>query len=238
MKELISVKNLHVSYGKYEVLSDISFSINEKDYVAIIGPNGSGKTTLVKTLLNLIEPAKGQIIYKPDLNIGYLPQRIFLNDALFPATVYEVVSMGILLNGNLFSKVKKEYNEKINDILKTLGIEDLKNKKIGALSGGQQQRVLLARALVTSAKLLILDEPTSALDPLVREDFYKIIEKLNKDLGITILLISHDLSSSGKYTNKIILLNKKLLFYGDYNKFKNSNHAEFYYGDCPVHLNE
>lgn len=235
MDKIISLKNVCMAYGRYEVLSDISFDIERGDYVGLIGPNGSGKTTLVKGLLGLMDIKSGEIKKTQFANkIGYLPQRIINNDNNFPATVYEVVRTGLLRNKKEL-KSEKEIQKKVDSSLHRLGITDFKDKKIGDLSGGQQQRVLLARALVSSDSVLILDEPTSALDPSIREEFYSIVEDLNKNDGVTIILVSHDLGSSGKYTNKIVYLNRNLIFAGGYLDFINSEHIDGYLGKCPIH---
>ena len=231
MNNIITVDNLNFKYGRNEVLKNISFEVEEGDYVGIVGPNGSGKTTLIKILLGLINSYEGQIHQNiVDRNsIGYVPQKGVTNDRLFPATVKEIVITGLLSKKRGTKFYSKEDYNRVDTILNKLKIEDLKDKKIGNLSGGQQQRVLLARAMVSSPSILILDEPTSALDPEIREEFYKLLKELNKE-NVTIILVSHDILSIEKYISKILYLDKKLVFYGSYEDFRHSKEMVKYFG--------
>lgn len=238
MSEILKVENLVVKYGKHEVLSDVSFVINKSEYVGIIGPNGSGKTTLVKALLGLIPTASGRITisnhYSKQLNkidvvpgkIGYLPQKAASEDRVFPGKVKEIVATG--LTDNLKHPFSHDVDNKknIKDTLELLQISDLANQTFGSLSGGQKQRVLLARAMVDKPDILILDEPTSALDPNIRKGFYSIINNLKENTGTTILLVSHDVSTVGKYVDKILFIDRTLKFFGPYEKFLEENKNE------------
>ena len=235
MSSILTVDSLNVSYGKHRVLENISFDIKRGDYVGVVGPNGSGKTTLVKTLLGLIQAESGSIQFGNGLElsrhkIGYLPQIAITTDSLFPAKVKEIVEMGLLVQKKFPKILSKRDKEKVDHILKELSIADLKENKIGQLSGGQQQRVLLARAMVGDPEILILDEPTSALDPKIRAEFYTMIEDLNRERKVTILLVSHDIGSIGQYTNKMLYLDHRLIFYGDYKDFCHSNDMTDYFG--------
>jgi zinc transport system ATP-binding protein len=221
--KLIEAKNITVRYGNNVVLTDISFAIEKGDYIGLVGANGSGKSTLVKALLGLVPLEKGKIIYN-DLNkfehgIGYLPQVAVTGNTLFPAEVREIVGIGLLGQKKFPKRLTKEDHLKVDTILTRLGIIGLKHKKIGDLSGGQQQRVLLARAMVSHPKLLILDEPTSALDPRVRSDFFNLIEEINKVDQTSIVLVSHDLSSIKRYTRKMMLLDRELVYFGPSDEF-------------------
>lgn len=236
MNKIIEVKNLSVSYGKTEVLKDISFTIEEGDYIGVVGPNGAGKSTLIKALLNLINETKGEVIYHIDKNsLGYLPQITEVSHKLFPASVFEVISTGILAKKTFPKFLNKEDKKLVESSLKTLNIEDLRNNKIGDLSGGQQQRVLLARALVSNPKLLILDEPTSALDPKIRNEFYELLKELNGKLKVTIILISHDIGTIGKYASKLVYLDKTLVFSGSFDDFCGSPEMTDYFGFASQH---
>ncbi len=229
-KILLSVKNLTAGYGKYNILEDISFDIMQGDYVGIVGPNGSGKSTLVKTLIGLMEKKSGDILLVDNnIKIGYLPQAAITTDTLFPSTVIEVVKMGLLLSKKFPKTLNKYDKQTIDDMLEYLGLVALKKEKIGNLSGGQQQRVLLARALVAEPKILILDEPTSALDPNIRKEFYDLIHKLNSEKNVTVMLVSHDIATIGEYTNKLMYLDRKLVFYGDYREFCMSSDMTGYF---------
>lgn len=213
MSRLIESKNVSVSYGKMLALDKVNFSIDSNDYLAIVGPNGSGKTTLMRALLGLVETTSGEFVLSPDFSrnqIGYLPQKGFNHDKHFPASVYEIIMTGLTRE----SLRNMDVNKEITDLSRKLGIETLLKKRIGYLSGGQQQRVLLARALINKPKLLILDEPTSALDPNIREEFYQLIKKLHNEDNVSIILISHDLSSVSLYATHILYLDQKVVFYG------------------------
>lgn len=236
MNKNIEVKNLSVSYSNSEVLKNISFSINEGDYIGIVGPNGAGKSTLIKALLNLVTENTGEVNYYVDKKfIGYLPQITEASHKMFPASVFEVISTGLLLRKSFPKLITKEDKKKVEESLKLLNIEDLSHKKIGDLSGGQQQRVLLARALVSTPKLLILDEPTSALDPKIRNEFYELLKELNETLKVTIVLISHDIGTIGKYASRLIYLDKTLIFDGTFDEFCHSNDMTEYFGHLSQH---
>ncbi len=239
MTPLMTIEDLAVRYGKHQVLSGISFVINKGDYIGVAGPNGSGKTTLIRAMLGLLPIAEGEIAFNNDANnnysIGYLPQKAIQSDGLFPATVKEVVAMGLLApkKGPRFYNTKDR--EKVCRILNRLGINDLSDQKIGNLSGGQQQRVLLARALAGSPSLLILDEPTSALDPQIRDSFYELLGELNRVDGVTILLVSHDMASIGKYTKKLLYLDRRIVFFGTYAEFCSSEEMSSFFGPLSQH---
>lgn len=231
MSKILEVKDLNIFYGQQQVLKDISFSIEEGDYIGLVGANGSGKTTLVKAMLGLVPLTSGSIKYsdadKFQQGIGYLPQVAVTGNTLFPAEVHEIVSIGLMGSKRFPKKINKTDNFKIDDILKRLDIFYLKHKKIGDLSGGQQQRVLLARAMVSKPKLLILDEPTSALDPKVRTEFFKLIKDINEKDNTSILLVSHDLGSIKKCSKKIMLLDRELMYFGPSDDFSiNVNFVE------------
>jgi len=215
MSRLLTVENLSVRYGRILALSDINFSIDQNDYLAIVGPNGSGKTTLMKVLLNLISPSEGIIKFDKDLTfnqIGYLPQRVSNQEKHFPATVKEIIATGIPQKPGWHPSKNKE--KMIRSVAALLDLQDLLNERIGYLSGGQQQRVMLARALVHRPKLLILDEPTSALDPKIREEFYQLVKHLHSHEHVTVFLVSHDLQSVNEFATKILYLDQDVVFFG------------------------
>ena len=191
---LFEVNNLTLGYEKDIIIKDISFTVNEKDFIIITGKNGAGKSTLIKGILGLIKPRGGSIIFGSDIDrkqIGYMPQETKV-DASFPASVYEIVLSGTINKMGFNPFYKKELKKKAIDALKILNIYDIKNRSFQDLSGGQRQKTLLARSLCATDKLLILDEPSNNLDQASREEFYLLLMKLNKELGITIIMISHD----------------------------------------------
>jgi zinc transport system ATP-binding protein len=238
MGKILSVEDLSMSYGKHEVFKNICFDVQEGDYIGVVGPNGGGKTTLMKGLMGLLTANHGKIRYKKaeeENLIGYLPQKMMMDDRAFPATVKEIVAMGLLCKKKFPKFFLHKDDEKIQSILKKLKIEHLKERRIGDLSGGQLQRVLLARAMVASPQILILDEPTSALDPKIRDEFYEIINRLNQEDGVTVLLVSHDVGSVGKYTKKMLYLDGRLVFFGTYEEFCKSKDMTDYFGFFAQH---
>lgn len=205
-----------IAYEKDVIVRDLSFSVNEGDYISIIGENGTGKSSLLKVILGLILPKSGEIQFVNGMkrnNIGYLSQQN-PNQKDFPASVYEVVLSGCLNKHGFspFYSKKDKMNAKRN--LERLGMTDLLHKSFADLSGGQKQRVLLARALCATDKMIFLDEPITGLDPLAMREMYELIEKLNKELGITIVMVTHDIENALKYSRKILNLKKQDYFFG------------------------
>lgn len=195
--------DLDIGYDGKTVVSGLNLKINDGDYLCIVGENGSGKTTLMKTLLGLIPLLGGSIQGLNKNDIGYLPQISDIQKE-FPATVEEVVLSG---TKKLFYRKKEKDLMRFN--LERLNIANLLKCKFSELSGGQRQRVLLARALCASKKILLLDEPVSGLDPKAAAMMYEIINKLNKEDGMTIIMISHDLNGSLKYASNVLNVGEK-----------------------------
>ncbi|MCI7156840.1 MAG: ATP-binding cassette domain-containing protein [Solobacterium sp.] len=195
--------DLDIGYDGKTVVSGLNLKINDGDYLCIVGENGSGKTTLMKTLLGLIPLLGGSIQGLNKNDIGYLPQISDIQKD-FPATVEEVVLSG---TKKLFYRKKEKDLMRFN--LERLNIANLSKCKFSELSGGQRQRVLLARALCASKKILLLDEPVSGLDPKATAMMYEIINKLNKEDGMTIIMISHDLNGSLKYASNVLNVGEK-----------------------------
>ncbi len=221
---IIDVKDLSLGYEEV-LFENLNFTVENNDFLTIMGANGSGKSTLIKGLLGLIKPLKGEINYYIDQNtIGYMPQSTKV-DQNFPASVYEIVLSGALnrLNKRVFFN-KKEKALALQS-LKTLGIEDLKNKSFAALSGGQRQKVLLARALTSTRELLILDEPSNNLDYESKQEFYELIHKLNNQ-GITIIMITHDIDMSSIIGNKVLSFEKDEIFFGDVKDYERKYHHD------------
>ena len=203
---LFEVKNLSLGYEKENIIENISFVVNEKDFVIVVGKNGAGKSTLIKGILGLIKPTGGEIIFDSSLNrklIGYMPQETKVDQA-FPASVFEIVLSGRINKMGHRPFYNKEDKEKAIEALKILNIYDIKNKSFCDLSGGQRQKTLLARSLCATEKLLILDEPSNNLDNTSREEFYLLLMKLNKELGISIIMISHDPDIENVLGNKLL----------------------------------
>lgn len=207
-------ENVTLGYDGRAFLNGLSFSVTEGDYLCIVGENGAGKTTLMKTLLGLQPPMAGKIKMEGGLSqkdIGYLPQQsTFQRD--FPASVKEIVLSGLLGNGRLCPFYKKEERHAADRAMEDLRIADLKDRCYRELSGGQQQKVLLARALCAAKKMILLDEPVAGLDPMASADMYRLIDRLHKENGITILMITHDISTAVHVADHILHVGKQVFF--------------------------
>lgn len=229
---LIECKNVSFAYEGIPAIRDINFMINEGDYLCVLGENGTGKSTLVKGLLKLKKPYQGEIILSPDLSaneIGYLPQQTIVQKD-FPASCYEVVLSGCLNHlGYKPFYTKKEKSEAKNN-MRRLGISELEKVCYRDVSGGQQQRVLLARALCATKKIIILDEPVAGLDPLVTQELYDIIWNINQKLGITIIMVSHDVHAAMKYAGHILHLHNAQLFFGSKEEYMRSETGQRFIG--------
>lgn len=244
MRVILDVKNLSVNYGASNALNAVSFTVNEGDYVGVAGPNGAGKTTLIKAMLGLVSHARGTIevfgecihSFNDWFKIGYLPQSVTTFNPLFPATVAEVVGLGLLSREKFPKRFSKGDHEKVNASLELLDIKNLEHKLVSELSGGQQQRVFLARALVASPELLILDEPGTGLDPHARESFFKLLKELNEKKGITVILITHDLSDLGSKANKLLYIDREVVFYGKFSDYCADDKMSKYFGEYAKHI--
>ncbi|MBZ4683726.1 MAG: Zinc transporter, ATP-binding protein ZnuC [Fusobacteriales bacterium] len=198
---VIEFNNVTFSYEKERVLQNLSFKIYENEMVTIVGPNGGGKTTLLKLISGLLTPDFGDIDLSTS-NIGYVSQHSDL-DNKFPISVFETVLLGRVKKIGL---ITKEDKEKALEALKDVGLEKIKNKPFNSLSGGQKQRVLIARALATEAKILLLDEPTSNIDIEIGKNLNSLLKKLKEKM--TIILITHDTSFVSNITDRVFCINK------------------------------
>ncbi len=220
---IIQVKDLSYKYESDIVLEHINLTVDKGSFLGIVGPNGSGKSTLLKLLLGLLKVQQGEIrLFGTDIRqfkdwdkIGYVSQKANSFNSGFPATVYEVVASGLTKKLGLFKFHTKQHKEKILDALDSVGMISFWNRNIGELSGGQQQRVFIARALVSDPELLILDEPTVGVDAQNVKQFYTMLEDLNHKLGITLLLVTHDIGSVSEKVTHVACLNKHMHFHGN-----------------------
>lgn len=211
--EAIKVQNLSVGYEDRTVAEQISFSLNMGDYLCIIGENGSGKSTLLKTLLQLQEPLRGEIVYGSDIRrneLGYLPQQTDIQRD-FPASVREVVLSGCLSRCGWRPFYNRDEKARAADNLARMGMGDFSDRCYRELSGGQQQRVLLARALCAADQVLFLDEPVTGLDPSATEDMYELIRQLNAE-GLTIIMVSHDVAASLEDASHVLYMGEQVFF--------------------------
>lgn len=241
---VLTVKNLSAGYRGTEALKDVSFSVNSGDYIGICGPNGSGKSTMIKVILGLIPPMKGEISllgtpfesFKDWQRIGYLPQGLQFFNPHFPTTVDEVIRLGRLSGKRFPKRFNRQDSLAVERTMEWMGISHIKGCMIGELSGGLRQRVLLARALVNDPELLVMDEPTTALDPETRESFYKLIYEMNRERKSTVLLVTHDTATIGKYASHLLYLDKQIVFYGSFDDFCNSTEMTGFFGEHGQHL--
>ena len=219
---LISCIDLKIGYVYGHPINKVSLDINEGDFICIIGNNGTGKSTLVKTILKLIPSLSGRIIYNDALHkytIGYLPQNSSINPD-FPATVYEIVISGCLKGMHKKLFYTKKEKEIANRYLEKLGISHLKNKPFVRLSGGEQQRTLIARALCSTEKILFLDEPLQGLDSYASNNLYEILSDINKEFGVTIVMITHNIDNAIGHANKVVCLGHDETFVGTIEEYK------------------
>ncbi len=228
----ISCRNVCMSYENNMAINKVSFDVFQGDYLCIVGENGSGKSTLIKGLLGLKPLKSGEIKFNKELKsnrIGYLPQQTIIQRD-FPASVFEVVLSGCLKHRGLRPFYSKRERNIALENIKKLNIEELRNKSYRDLSGGQQQRVLLARALCATERILLLDEPVTGLDPIMTSELYQIIKKLNRDNGVTIIMVSHDIESAVQQANKILHLRCNTLFYGTTEEYVSSSVSNKFIG--------
>ena len=222
----ITCKNLNVGYESKTVIENLSFTINNGDYLCIIGENGAGKSTLMKTLLGLKKPNSGSIILGDGLlstEFGYLTQQSDIQRD-FPASVKEIVLSGCQSRCGLRPYYTKEEKELASQAMEQMDITNFSKRCYRELSGGQQQRVLLARALCATQKILFLDEPVSGLDPTVSAELYEVIENLHKNYNITIVMISHDVLTAIDKATHVLYLGKNN-FYGTKEEYLKSSYT-------------
>ena len=235
MGKILEIKSVFAGYNDDVILKDVSLDIFDDNFIGIIGPNGGGKTTLLNVILGLIKPFKGEVKFFDDNRIerhnkiGYLPQLSKI-DKKFPITVNEVVLSGLIYGLGLLKRYTKADKLKAEETLKQIGICDIKSTSIGELSGGQMQKVLLARAIVSSPRLLILDEPNTFVDNQFEGELYEILKELNKEMAI--IIVSHDLGTIASYVKTIACVNGNLHYHKS-NKITEKQLASY---NCPIKL--
>lgn len=230
MNTSINLKDISFKYENSIVLENVSFSLQKGEFLGLIGPNGSGKSTLIKIILGMLKPTQGEIQlfnspiseFKEWSKIGYVSQKANTFNGGFPATVFEVVSTGLYGKMGLFKWIGKHEKELVKHAINIVGLSGSEKQNIGKLSGGQQQRVFIARAIVSEPELLILDEPTVGVDENSERQFYQLLEKMHRDLKVSLLLVSHDIGAITTNVDTIVCLNKKLFFHGKPSEFEPS----------------
>ena len=207
----IICQDLAIGYDGKAIVQKLDLSINQGEYLCIVGENGAGKSTLVKTLIGLLQPVRGKIALGDGMSqeeIGYLPQQTETQKD-FPASVREIVLSGCQNRCGLRPFYNRKEKMRAEEMMRRLQITDLEKRCYRELSGGQQQRTLLARALCATKKLLLLDEPVSGLDPKATEEMYQLIRSINREEKITIVMISHDIQAAITYASHILYLGEK-----------------------------
>ena len=229
---LIKCENVSIGYEGQTVVKDLDFAIEKGDYLCIVGENGSGKSTLVKSLLGLKNVEKGRITFGDGLKqneIGYLPQQTD-GQKDFPASVYEVVLSGRLNSRGFHPFYTAADRKQALEKMDLLGIRDLERQCFRDLSGGQKQRALLARALCATKTLLLLDEPVTGLDPVMTEEMYQLISRINREQKVTVLMVSHDLKNILPCATHILHLDQKQLFFGTTEEYRSSEVGKEFLG--------
>lgn len=216
---LISLNNINVYFNRQHILQNIHFNIFPESIVTIVGPNGGGKSTLLKVLLKLITPKSGQVLHQKNLKIGYVPQKLNIENSM-PINVQHFLALK-----------PNATKEKIKDVLNLFSIAHLKRHNLHNLSGGQMQRVLLARAVLDNPKLLVLDEPMQGVDALGQVELYQLLNKVRSMLNCAILMVSHDLNIVMKNTDEVICINHHICCSGTPEKVTNNPNFIALFGD-------
>ncbi len=227
---LVSIKNMDVAYHNQLVLSNVSFEVFERDFIGIIGPNGGGKTTLIKAILGLLKPQKGSVEHALEKSeIGYLPQGNQVDES-FPITVREVIASGLERGIKIEFRKAKDRRMKVEETLERVGMKPLHSRPVGELSGGEFQRTMLARAIISSPRLLVLDEPDTYVDNRFETELYSLLKALNEDM--TILLVSHDIGTISPYIKTIACVNRDL----HYHSSNESSEEQLKVYNCPIEI--
>ena len=233
MTKLFEIQSLSAGYDKGNVLEDVNLTVNETDFIGVIGPNGGGKTTLLKVILGLLKPAGGRVIFNEQFlkknRIGYLPQ-MSAGDNTFPVTVYDIILSGLMIGKGVFARMNREDRLKAEIIISDLGLSNFRHATLSELSGGQLQRVFLGRAIIGEPGVLLLDEPDNFVDASFENDFYTKLHDLNRHMAI--LMVSHDVGTISSHVKSFACVNRKL-HYHESPEITNEQLSAY---DCPIQL--
>ncbi len=233
---VLSLEGVWFSYDREPVLQDVSLEVSPGEFVGLVGPNGSGKTTLLRVILGLERPQRGRVrLFGQDLTqfterwrLGYVPQKAAAFNSGFPATVFEVVLTGRIPGRGLWRFLTREDRLAAEQALELVGMAAFADRPVGRLSGGQQQRVFIARVMVSRPHLLILDEPTVGVDSANQDQFYSLLRKLRGEMGLSIILVSHDIGVVTSEVTRLVCLNRRLFYHGPPEKFDENGLSELY----------
>lgn len=227
------MNSLSASYGGSLVLEDVNFSVQENDFIGVIGPNGGGKTTLLKVILGLLKPVSGKLTFNSDLlnsnSIGYLPQ-ISTGDINYPVTVTDIVLSGLMIRKGVISRMTSIDKKMAGMVIEELGLKDMAKSSLSELSGGELQRVFLGRAVIGNPRLLLLDEPGNFVDSSFESDFYEKLKELNGRMAI--LMVSHDVGTISSHIKSFACINRRLHYHPSH---EITNDDLLAYG-CPIQL--
>lgn len=227
---LLKIEDLSFAYEKHGVLRDVSLTVMARDYIGIIGPNGGGKTTLVKLILGLLKPQYGTISLSLERSeIGYLPQGTAVDES-FPITVREVIASGLEHSMIPGGRIRKDEKRKVSEMLDKVGLASLHKRPVGELSGGELQRAMLARAIVSSPRLLVLDEPDTHVDNKFEMELYSLLKDLNENMAI--LLVSHDIGMISPFIKSIACVNRNL----HYHSSNEISEQQLKVYNCPIEI--
>ena len=231
MSVIVELKDVNAGYEEKIILRGVNLTINDGDFIGIIGPNGGGKTTLLRVILGLLTPYSGKLIYNTsEQNLfGYLPQNSQI-DKKFPINVSEVVLSGLMSQKGILKSYNRADKAKANGLLDKYGLSSYKKSAIGDLSGGQLQRVLLCRAIISNPRILVLDEPTTYVDSGFEKELYSLLKELNKEMAI--IMVSHDLGTICTHVKTIACVNRSLHYHNS-NKI---THEQLTAYQCPIEL--
>ncbi len=242
-ENIIEAEDVSFSYGKNEALHHVNLTIARGDYLGIVGPNGAGKTTFLKIIIGLLAPSSGAVrLFGKNIKefeawekIGYVPQKATQFDENFPATVEEVVLMGRYARRGLLKGVTVADKAVVKKVLTEVGMEGHAHRLIGDLSGGEQQRVFIARALATEPEIIFLDEPTIGVDPRAESEFYALLKKLNTTMGLTLILVSHDINMVVREAKHVACIDRKLVCHTSADEFLKINRLDsLFEGDFKI----